>query len=133
MYDPQKHKEYYSKVKDRKIKYTVAYTKKRIQSDPSYKQRHMLGIKLTTFIRSIKEANNFLGCDIVYFIKYIEEKFTEEMSWDNHGIIWELDHIKPISSFDLTQQSEQIKCFHYTNLQPLLKSENRKKLNKYEE
>lgn len=133
MYDPQKHKEYYSKVKDKKIKYTVAYTKKRIQNDPGYKQRHMLGIKMVNFISSIKNANTFLGCDIVYFIKHIEEKFTKEMDWNNHGIVWELDHIKPISNFDLTQESEQIKCFHYTNLQPLLKHKNRSKLNKHEE
>jgi hypothetical protein len=130
MYDPQKHKEYYAKVKERKIKYTIAYTKKRIKEDPEYKYRHTLGIKLGYFIRSIKNANDFLGCDIVQFLKYIEDQFTEEMNWNNHGIVWELDHIRPSSSFKLSDPEEQKKCFHYTNLQPLLKNDNRTKLNK---
>jgi hypothetical protein len=53
------------------------------------------------------------------------------MNWSNHGIIWEIDHIKPCASFDLTKLEEQKKCFHHTNLQPLFKIDNRKKSNKY--
>lgn len=130
MYNSQKYKEYYAKVKERKIKNTIAYTKKRIQEDPEYKLRHTLGIKLCNFIRSIKGANDFLGCDILQFTKYIEDQFTEEMNWNNHGIVWELDHKKPISSFTLSNPEEQKICFHYTNLQPLIKEKNRIKLNK---
>ena len=29
------------------------------------------------------------------------------MTWDNHGIYWEIDHIKPCSSFNLTNIEEQ--------------------------
>jgi len=132
MYDSQKHKEYYAKVREQKIKNTIAYTKKRFQEDPEYKLRHTLGIKLSSFVRSIKGADQFLGCDILYFIKYIESQFTDKMNWNNHGIIWELDHKKPISSFKLSDPKEQEMCFHYTNLQPLIKMDNRSKLNKYE-
>jgi hypothetical protein len=52
------------------------------------------------------------------------------MNWDNHGTVWELDHKKPISSFILSNPDEQKICFHYTNLQPLIKEKNRTKLNK---
>jgi hypothetical protein len=44
------------------------------------------------------------------------------MTWENHGDIWEIDHIQPCSSFNLTQEIEQQKCFYYTNLQPLFKT-----------
>ena len=30
-----------------------------------------------------------------------------------------IDHIRPCASFDLTQESDQLKCFNYTNIQPL--------------
>jgi hypothetical protein len=43
---------------------------------------------------------------------------------------WHIDHIKPCSSFDLTKEEEQRKCFHYTNLQPLWATDNRKKADK---
>ena len=131
MYNSEKHKEYYAKVKDKKIKHTIAYTKKRIKEDPEYKQRHYLGIKLSNFIRSIKGANDFLDCDIIFFIKHIENQFTKEMNWNNHGLVWELDHIIPISSFNLLNPEEQKKCFHYSNLRPLIKLKNRQKLNKH--
>jgi len=44
------------------------------------------------------------------------------MTWENHGEIWEIDHIKPCNSFDLTDIEQQKQCFHYTNLQPLFKT-----------
>ena len=61
-----------------------------------------------------------LGCDIITFLKYIESKFAEGMTWENYGLYgWHIDHIIPCSSFDLTKPEEQSICFHYTNLQPL--------------
>lgn len=37
------------------------------------------------------------------------------------------DHINPCASFDLSNPSEQRKCFHYTNLRPLWAKENMSK------
>lgn len=66
------------------------------------------------------KAIDFLGCSINEFKEYISKQFKDGMSWDNHNIkIWHIDHIKPCSSFDLTKEIEQRKCFHYTNMQPL--------------
>lgn len=58
--------------------------------------------------------------------KHLEIKFTKGMSWENYGK-WHVDHIKPCAKFDLTKESEQRKCFHYTNLQPLWAIDNFKK------
>ena len=52
------------------------------------------------------------------------------MNWDNYGQ-WELDHIKPCCSFDLTKGKEQEECFNYQNLQPLWKIDNIKKGGRY--
>ncbi len=50
------------------------------------------------------------------------------MSWDNYGINgWELDHIYPLSRFDLSKESEQKIACHWSNQQPLWASENRSK------
>ena len=51
------------------------------------------------------------------------------MSWSNRGE-WHIDHIIPCSSFNLLDEKEQEKCFHYTNLQPLWAAENLSKSNK---
>jgi hypothetical protein len=70
-----------------------------------------------------------LGYSITEAMEHIAELFLDDMSWDNHGE-WELDHILPISSFDLSNVVEQKKCFHYSNLQPLWSSDNKRKYNK---
>jgi hypothetical protein len=44
------------------------------------------------------------------------------MTWENHGMVWEIDHIKPCSSFDLTDLKQQQECFHFLNQQPLFKT-----------
>lgn len=52
--------------------------------------------------------------------KHIESQFRPGMSWKNHGRrTWHLDHKKPLSSFDLTDESQFRQACHYTNLQPL--------------
>lgn len=53
------------------------------------------------------------------------------MSWENYGE-WHIDHIKPCSSFDLSDPKQQKECFNYTNLQPLWAIDNLKKSYKYE-
>jgi len=59
-----------------------------------------------------------LGCNIQTFKLHLESQFTTDMSWDNYGE-WHIDHIIPCCSFDLTDENEQHKCFHYTNQRPL--------------
>ena len=46
------------------------------------------------------------------------------MTWENHGAVWHIDHIVPCCKFDLTNEHEQKRCFHYSNLQPLFAQEN---------
>jgi hypothetical protein len=76
-------------------------------------------------------SRDLLGCDWDFLRKFLESKFLAGMSWENHGD-WHIDHIRPISWFDLSD-SEQLKAaFHYANLQPLWKIDNLKKGNRYE-
>ena len=72
-----------------------------------------------------------LGCTIDEFKVYIENKFQEGMSWENwkHDG-WHLDHIKPLSSFDLTDREQFLEACHYTNLQPLWGWQNMQKHDK---
>jgi len=79
-----------------------------------------------------------LGCNIDFLKYYLELQFKPGMTWNNYGKgcngkgmkEWHVDHIKPRVSFDLSKESEQNKCFHYSNLQPLWATENFRK-NKY--
>jgi len=83
------------------------------------------------YANSKKKARSeeLLGCTIDEFREYMKGLFTEGMSWNNHGK-WHIDHIRPLSSFDLTQKAEQLKAFHYTNCQPLWAKDNISKSNR---
>ncbi len=63
-------------------------------------------------------TERLIGCTLDQFIVWIEQHFTEGMTWSNYGK-WHIDHARPCCSFDLTDPTQQLECFHYTNLQPL--------------
>ena len=71
-----------------------------------------------------------LGCTIAELKVYFEQQFDDIMTWENYGTYWHIDHIRPLSSFDLTGRTQFLQACHYTNLQPLEKIANIKKSNK---
>jgi hypothetical protein len=69
---------------------------------------------------------NLIGCSVQFLRQYLSSKFTKGMNWKNYGRNgWVIDHIIPCCKFDLTKKSEQYKCFHYKNLQPLWEYDNK--------
>jgi hypothetical protein len=106
----------------------LKYEKARKLVDPSFKLLKTLRSRLGSAIQNqnaIKsdKTMDLVGCSITFLRGYLEAKFTEGMTWDNHGE-WHIDHIKPCASFNLLDEEEQQKCFHYKNLQPLWAQEN---------
>jgi metal-dependent amidase/aminoacylase/carboxypeptidase family protein len=77
-----------------------------------------------------KQTVKLIGCPIEELKRHLESKFLDGMSWDNYGE-WHIDHIKPCSKFDLTKETQQLKCFNYKNLQPLWAKQNRLKSAKW--
>jgi hypothetical protein len=116
----------------------------RYNSDTDYKiantLRKRLSIALKRFTKSNKKVSAVkdLGCTIEEFVIYIESKFYTRkdgtnMDWNNWTVDgWHIDHIKPLSKFDLSDPNEIKKACHYTNLQPLWQEDNLSKGDKYE-
>jgi hypothetical protein len=67
-----------------------------------------------------------VGCSWEELRSHIESRFVDGMSWARIREI-EIDHIIPCAKFDLTDPEQQRRCFHYTNLQPLWRGDNRAK------
>lgn len=115
--------------KKRYAKMYYIYQKNKLKKDKNYLLRHRLGTRIYLALKGINKSKTtmkLIGCSIEKFKKHLASKFTKGMSWNNYGK-WHIDHIIPCASFDLSKASEQCKCFHYTNLQPLWARENLKK------
>lgn len=75
-------------------------------------------------LRSRASPTEALGCDHPYLRDYIACQFRFGMSWERYRQ-WEVDHVKPLSSANTL--SELIELCHFSNLQPLWRSENLRK------
>lgn len=117
---------------EKRKNYLKKWRYNRYHNDPEWRLRDVISSHL---YRGLKKSDNvcfnFLGCSVGEYKIYLEEMFKDGMSWDNYGE-WHIDHIRPISSFDLSNDKEILECFNYKNTQPLWADENLKKSNKWE-
>lgn len=119
-------------------KYGNGKTKK-ISKDACLKKYYRNRVSMN-FSRRMRKALNsdksgmswesLVGYSLKDLKLHLEQLFSDGMSWDNYGL-WHIDHIKPVSLFDLSLQDDFDTCWSLDNLQPLWASENRKKSNKY--
>lgn len=110
------------------------YKKRRSASDPAFRMSCALRARLGHAIRRArarKSTNTFalVGCSAAQLLKHLADQFESGMSWANYGT-WEVDHIKACAEFNLIDPDEQRKCFHFSNLRPLWRKENRARANK---
>lgn len=62
---------------------------------------------------------DIIGCSKITLARWIESNFAENMSWENFGQKWQIDHVIPIQAFDLSTMQGQQACFHWSNLYPM--------------
>ena len=129
--NPDKAKESCRKYRLKNKAARAAYMRKKRQTCWFTKISGRVRSRLNEALRAVMARKTssttiLLGCSIPELKAHLESQFREGMTWDNHGK-WHIDHIIPCSSFNLLDPSEQYKCFHYTNLQPLWAHENLRK------
>ena len=135
-----KKKREYSKAYNQTLhrkQYMRDYHKNRKKIDINYKLRALLSNRmykaLFGLIKKCGSTIEILGCTIEEFKLYLESKFKPGMNWENYGSgagKWNIDHIKPCSAFNFTDEKQQKECFHFSNTQPLWWEENNSKLDK---
>ena len=128
-------KEYQKNNKEKLMQYQLEYQKERCQNDPTYKM-------IRNYRKRTREAYHkasaiktqgtmeLLGCSGEQLKEHLEKQFQPGMTHENYGE-WHIDHIRPCSSFDLSDPKQEQACFHYTNLQPLWAQHNLSKGAKY--
>lgn len=77
--------------------------------------------------KKLRHTIELTGCSMEELRTHIASKFLPGMSFINYGRgnrNWSIDHIRPCSSFNLSNLKQQEICFHYTNLRPLWNVDN---------
>jgi hypothetical protein len=105
--------------------YQKTWKKNKRINDIEYKVRDSIQTRINYAIKNYKltkldSSLDTLGCSIKEYFVYLEKLFDDNMSWENYGIYWEIDHTIPLSRGG---------SFHYTNTTPMIISKNRSKGN----
>ena len=91
---------------------------------------HSLQRRIGELMRAGKKNSrlaDYTGCSNEQLREHIESQFTDGMSWENYGCgkgRWQVDHIRQKVSFNLADDAELRRCFHFSNLRPLWSAQN---------
>jgi hypothetical protein len=120
----ERKKNHYINNKENYKNRSKQYNRKRRYEDPIYRMignvRNLIKNSiLRKFTNKSKKTISIIGCDFIFFDKYIINLFDEFMTWENYGVYWEIGYIEPISNALTTE--DVIMLNHYSNLRPLKK------------
>lgn len=119
-----------------RLEYFKKYQKDRRKIDKQFCLDKSMATTISYALRGKKAGRKWetlVGYTLEDLVKHLEKLFTPEMSWQNYGSYWEIDHKTPKSWFKYKypEDPEFKKCWALKNLQPLKKSINRRKHNCY--
>ncbi len=147
-YNPERSRAYYEAHKEKAREYGRRYYAERLAPLHSkhyqkgvhlgYRKRHeqaaiLRGIVLRMVSGRYRNVSGteYIGCSAAFLHNHIESLFLPGMSWENRRE-WHIDHVVPLSWFPLKEDPSLLfVASHWTNLQPLWGTENRKKGDRY--
>lgn len=113
----------YNKVLQEKVVTDMIYKLKQNQKSYIHQQ-----LKKSMLVKN-DNTNKYIGCSIEQLKRWLEFQFGNNMNWIHKS--WQLDHIIPVSLFNLHDELEKNIAFNWTNIQPLLKKDNLQKYNNF--
>ena len=125
-------KEYHKQWCEQNKEYKKNWSKAKYNTDLQYKLTDWSRQQIHRCLNSKKTKHTFdiLGYTTEQLKQRLEMNFKQDMTWENHGTLWHIDHRKPLCKFNLTLPDgtpnyEQIRLANsLANLQPLYVTEN---------
>ena len=102
------------------------------RDEPTEKFKRYIRTRIYNCLRyktKTKHSVEYLGCCSDEYFKWIFN-YNNIYNLDNHGAEWHIDHVIPLSKFDLNIPEQQLIAFNWRNTMPLSCSENLSKNNK---
>lgn len=103
---------------------------RREKSKPHHRIKKAMKKRINDCLNATRSQNTWrsiVSCTPKELVNHLESQFTPEMSWENYGSFWHIDHIVPCAAFDPTLSNHLKWCWHHKNLRPLKGTENEEK------
>lgn len=121
--ETERHRQYVIENRDKIRAWEREYRTNKVKNNIHFKIKRILSSSIHRMLNGCMKKDTtqkLIGCDIKFFIQHIESQFRDGMNWNNIHI----HHVVPCKLFDLSQESHQRACFHYSNLSPLFAIDN---------
>jgi hypothetical protein len=115
----EKHKNYRENNKEKEyIRHRVYYEQHKLELSI----RH----RLYFVFKTGRRCEELLSCEYKFLKKWFDYHFSIDtnLNYYNHGGVWHIDHVIPCAAFDLKNENHIKRCFHWSNLMPLLAEKN---------
>lgn len=100
--------------------------KDRLKTDHLYKLSDLHRNALRQLLKRSSKTSKYVNCTGERLINWIQYQFIDNMSFDNYGEVWVIDHVLPIKLF-LSKESTDKIILNWINVKPVLKTFNLKK------
>lgn len=101
------------------------------RDEPLEKFKRIIRTRIYIALHSNKTNHtvDYLGCNMAEYIQWIQYN-NENFTIENHGKEWHIDHVIPLSKFNLNDKEEQMIAFNWRNTTALSAYNNLSKNNK---
>ena len=100
------------------------YIKNRLKTDLNFKLASYMRNRLFKAykVQNVMKTNktiDLLECSHSFFKSWIIHQLFGNMTIDNFGSVWQIDHCLAIASFNLLDENNLKACFNWINLRPM--------------
>ena len=118
-------KQYHNNRKERRS----ILDKQRRKTDFNFKLISNIRTRTSNAFRSqnIKKSNKtkkLIGCSNSFFKKWIIYQLYGNMTLENYGKVWCLDHCYPLSKINISNENDLYKSTNWVNLRPMYMKDN---------
>ena len=118
-------KQYHNNRKERRN----ILDKERRKTDLNFKLAHNIRNRTNKAFKSqnVRKTNkkfDLLGCCHSIFKKWINHQLYGNITVQNYGTVWQIDHCLAVATFNLLDENDMKKCFNWFNLRPMYVRDN---------
>lgn len=101
-------------------------SKERYKTDEKFRERVNHSNALRFMIKGKIKTSKFVDCNSKRLINWVQYQFEEDMSLENHGKVWSVDHVIPCNEY-LNGDYDKSVVLCWLNVKPVYITDNLKK------